>query len=55
MAIVTPGWQAKTPFAWKIPGARLSQPQFGGVLIRKGDEELHSRAKVWRLERSREG
>jgi hypothetical protein len=54
MAVVTPGWQAKTPFAWKIPGARLSQPQFGGILIRRGDEELYVRRKTWRLERSRE-
>jgi hypothetical protein len=55
MAVVTPGWQAKTPFAWKIPGARLSQPQFGGIMLRKGDEELYTRRKTWRLERSREG
>jgi hypothetical protein len=55
VSVVTPAWQAKTPFTWKIPGARLSQPQFGGLLIRKGDEELHTRAKVWSLERSQEG
>lgn len=55
ISVVTPAWQGKTPFAWKIPGARLSQPQFGGILIRKGDEELHVRAKVWRIERSKEG
>jgi len=52
---VTPGWQLKTPFAYRIPGARLSQPQFGGILIRAGDEELHSRFFVRRLERPREG
>jgi len=51
IAIVTPAWQLKTPFTWKVPGARLSQPQIGGVLIRLGDEELHSRFKVWRVER----
>lgn len=55
VSVVTPAFQAKTPFTWKIPGARLSQPQFGGLLIRKGDEELHTRAKVWSLERSQEG
>lgn len=32
-AVVTPAWQSKTPFAWKIPGARLSTPQFGGIVI----------------------
>jgi hypothetical protein len=51
MAVVTPAWQGKTPFVWKIPGARLSQPQFGGVLLRLGDEEVYSRSKVWRLTR----
>lgn len=38
-AVVTPAWQGKTPFVWKIPGGRLSQPQWGGVVIRRGDEE----------------
>lgn len=51
IAIVTPAWQMRTPFAWKVPGARLSQPQIGGILIRLGDEELHTRFKVWRVER----
>lgn len=52
MAVVTPAWQGKTPFAWKIPGARLSTPQFGGVLIRWADGELFTRTKVWTVERS---
>lgn len=51
IAFVTPGWQAKTPFAFRIPGARQSQPQFGGSLIRQGDEELYTRHQVWDLER----
>lgn len=54
IAVVTPAWQLKTPFAQKIPGARQSQPQFGGILIRLGDEEIHTRLKVWRIQRSRE-
>lgn len=37
-SIVTPAWQGKTPFAWKIPGARLSQPQFGGVILREAPD-----------------
>lgn len=53
-AIVTPAWQGKTPYVFKIPGARLSEPQFGGVLIREGDEEHYYRRKVWSLERSPE-
>jgi hypothetical protein len=36
IAIVTAGWQLKTPFAWKLPGARLAPPQIGGALIRLG-------------------
>jgi hypothetical protein len=53
-AIVTPAWQGKTPFAWKIAGARISEPQFGGIIIRHGDEEFHYRRRVWSLERSSE-
>jgi len=53
-AIVTPGWQGKTPFAWKVAGARLAEPQFGGVIVRQGDEEFYYRRKVWTLERSPE-
>lgn len=51
-AIVTPAWQGKTPFAWKIPGARVSTPQFGGIGIRQGDVEHYYRRKVWSIERS---
>lgn len=54
ISLVTPGWQLKTPFAHKIPGARVSQPQIGGVIVRVGDEELHTRAFVRRIERPRE-
>jgi hypothetical protein len=50
VATVTPGWQLKTPFAWKIAGARLATPQFGGTLIRVGDEDLYTRHKVWSIE-----
>lgn len=53
-AIVTPGWQGKTPFAWKVAGARLAVPQFGGIIIRHGDEEFHYRRKVWSIGRSEE-
>lgn len=51
-AVVTPCWQGKTPFAWKIPGARLSTPQFGGILIRYSHPELFIRSKVWTVEPS---
>lgn len=52
IAIVTPAWQAKTPFSYRIPGGRLAPPQFGGVLVRTGDEELYVRSKVWAIQRS---
>lgn len=50
-AIVTPGWQLKTPFSFKIRGGRVSPPQFGGILIRQGDEEFYSRHIRWTIER----
>jgi hypothetical protein len=50
--IVLPGWQAKTPFAFKVPGGRNSLPQFGGLLIRQSPEEVYYREKVWCIERS---
>ena len=42
IAFVTPAWQLKTPFCYKIAGARVTQPQIGGSLIRRGDRELYT-------------
>jgi hypothetical protein len=53
-AIVTPAWQGKTPFVWKVPGGRLSEPQVGGICIRRGDEEHYYRRKIWTFDRSDE-
>ena len=53
-AVVTPAWQGKTPFTFKVPGARISEPQIGGILIREGDEEHFYRRKVWSFDRSAE-
>ena len=53
-AIVTPAWQGKTPYVWKVPGARISEPQLGGVLIRQGDEEFYYRRFVRSFDRSPE-
>ena len=51
-AIVTPGWQGKTPLVHRIAGARVKQPVFGGVAIILSDEgEHYSRQYVRRLER----
>lgn len=51
---VTACWQLKTPFAWKIAGARVTTPQIGGSLIRDGGEELHTRHQVWSVGHSQE-
>lgn len=48
---VTPGWQGKTPYAYRMPGARQAPPQFGGIIIRQGDEEAYLRQKVWTIKR----
>lgn len=54
-AVVTPGHQGKTPFAWKIAGARLTEPQFGGLVIRYNDEGVfYVRSFVKTLDRSPE-
>ena len=39
----TPSWELKTPFAWKVPGARLAVSQIGGSFIRAGNEEYYTR------------
>jgi len=44
IVIVTPAWQGKTPFAWKVNRGGI--PQFGGVLIRHNGEVLYHQAYV---------
>jgi len=53
LALVTPGWQGKTPFAHKVAGARQSQPQFGGVVLSwsRTEKFIYPRHRVWRLQR----
>ena len=52
LSLVTPAWQLKTPFVYKLGLGRSSQPQMGGYLIRTGDEDgLYTRFKVWDIER----
>jgi hypothetical protein len=50
----TCAYQLKTPFCYKIAGARQASPQIGGSLMRCGDEDLYTRHKVWSLERPKE-
>lgn len=52
-AVTTPAWQLKTPYTFKVAGARQSQPQVGGILIRAGDEEIHTRHWVKNIDRPR--
>ena len=52
--IVTPGWQGHTPFSYRIAGGRITQPQFGGILIRQGDEEFYYRRWVKSIPRPME-
>jgi len=53
ISFVTPAWQLKTPFAYKVAGCRQTTPQIGGSLIRQGDEELHARHWVRDIGRSK--
>lgn len=50
---VTACWQLKTPFTWKIAGARVTTPQIGASLIRVGDEESHTRHCIIDIERGK--
>lgn len=50
--IITPAWQLKTPFTYKIAGARLAPPQIGGILIRLGDEGIFTKTFVKNIEGS---
>jgi hypothetical protein len=52
-AIVTPGWQGKTPHCYKSAGARITTPVFGGIIIRAGAEVGYYRERHWNIERSR--
>lgn len=51
IAFVTPGWQLRTPFSYRIPGGRVAMPQIGGSLIRYGDRELFTEHRVCSIER----
>jgi len=42
-SFTTAGWQLKTPFVYRVAGARQTQPQIGGSLIRSGDQDVFTR------------
>jgi hypothetical protein len=52
IAEVTAGWQGKTPFCFRIAGARQAIPQFGGTVIRSGPCDTYTRSAVWGFARS---
>ena len=55
IAMTSPGWQGKTPLTHRIAGARQSEPQFGGILVRVSPEgELYTRHWVQSPERPEE-
>lgn len=52
ITVVTPGWQALTPFSHRM--SEPQEPEFGGILVRHGDEEIYSRSKVYTLDEEEE-
>lgn len=49
-AVVTPSWQLMTPFAYKVPGARISTPQIGGIVIRSHQGICYTIPKIWHVQ-----
>lgn len=54
IGIVTPAWQLKTPFCHKVAGARQSQPQIGGIIVRDYDGAAYTRHFVKHITRPKE-
>jgi hypothetical protein len=52
IVVTTAGWQLKTPFTYRLAGARQAMPQFGGVLVRDGAEHIYTKHRTWSVERS---
>lgn len=48
ITVVSPGWQGLTPFTHRMSDPQ--EPEFGGLLIRLGDEEIYTRSKVYSIE-----
>jgi len=54
IAFTSPAWQLKTPYTFRIPGARQAMPQIGGSVVRQGDTDLYTRHWVRSPERPKE-
>lgn len=52
--VITPGWQLKTPFTFRVMGGRVSQPQFGGVVLRWSETHKELFVRKWVRSLSRE-
>ena len=48
--VVTPAWQAKTPFVYKVD--RMRGPMFGGILIRDKDDGVFIQPKIYTLKQT---
>jgi hypothetical protein len=48
ITVVTPGWQGLTPFSHRM--SEPQEPEFGGILVRLGDEEIYTRSKVFSID-----
>ena len=53
IVFTTPAWQLKTPYTYRLAGARQSLPQIGGSIICQGDEDLYTRHWVRSPERTK--
>ncbi len=53
ICVTTPCWQLKTPYTYRMMGAQMSLPQFGGILVRSGDEENYVRNYVRTVKRAK--
>ncbi len=51
IVFTTPAWQLKTPYAFKVQGARITTPQIGGVIVRCDLEDIYTMKRVWSIDR----
>jgi len=54
IAFTCPAWQLKTPYTYRVAGARQAMPQIGGSVVRQGDTDLYTRHWVRSPARNKE-
>ena len=54
IAFTCPAWQLKTPYTYRLSGARQAMPQIGGSVVRQGDSDLYTRHWVRSPSRTQE-